>query len=333
MNKKVTFGGVAVLLAGAGVALWVSKQQQASGEASGDDWTTADIPDQSGRVAIVTGANSGIGYEAALALAQKGATVVMACRSLPKAESAAEQIRQSNPPGQVVVMHLDLASLDSVRGFVADFLARYDRLDLLINNAGVMALPQRYETADGFEMQFGTNHLGHFALTGLLLDVLSGTPQSRVVTVSSGAHEMGKVEFDNLNAERDYQRWGAYGLSKLANLLFTYELQRRLERVGKEVKAVAAHPGYSDTNLQAHTAFFQVLNKIMAQDQSMGALPTLRAATDPTVHGGDYYGPGGFMAMRGYPVKVQSNDRSHDEAVAARLWQASEELTGVTFPI
>lgn len=294
-------------------------------------WTSADIPDQSGRTAIVTGANSGIGYEAAKVLAAKGASVIMACRNTEKAGTAAQQIHSEYPKAELEVMTLDLSDLSSVRQFAADFTGRYSSLDILCNNAGVMALPQRYETADGFEMQFGTNHLGHFTLTGLLLDVLLKTPGARVVTVSSGGHRMGKVEFDNLNAERVYKRWGAYGLSKLANLLFTYELQRRLERAGKDVIAVAAHPGYSATNLQAHSGLFSFLNNFLAQKQEMGALPTLYAATAPHVRGGDYIGPDGFLEQRGYPKKVQSSEASHDEAVAAKLWDVSEELTGVSF--
>lgn len=255
----------------------------------------------------------------------------MACRNLQKANPAADQIQQNNPSGTVEVMALDLSDLSSVRAFAADFTGRYSSLDILCNNAGVMALPQHYETANGFEMQFGTNHLGHFALTGLLLDMLLNTPGARVVTVSSGAHRFGKVEFDNLNAERVYKRWGAYGLSKLANLLFTYELQRRFESARKDAIAVAAHPGYSATNLQAHTGIFRFLNNVLAQKQEMGALPTLYAATAPDVRGGDYIGPDGLMEQRGYPKKVQSSEASLDEAVAARLWDVSEELTGVGF--
>ncbi|MBN2303749.1 MAG: SDR family oxidoreductase [Anaerolineae bacterium] len=294
-------------------------------------WTTHNIPNQTGKVAIVTGANSGIGFEAARTLAAKGAQVVMACRNLEKGQTALDTICRDHPTAQAELMLLDLASLDSVRAFARAFQLKYPRLDLLINNAGVMALPKRRETADGFEMQFGVNHLGHFALTGLLLDRLISTPGARIVSVSSGAHAMGRVEWDNLNAERKYGQWSAYGLSKLANLLFTYELQRKLAAAGVDVIAAAAHPGYTATDLQRHSGFFSVLNHIMAQDIPTGALPTLRAATDPAVSGGDYYGPDGFMAMRGYPVKVDSNKRSHDEAVAAQLWTTSEALTGVTY--
>jgi len=330
MTKKVIIGGTVALLTGAGIYMWVSKRQ-AKNETSGKVWTTANISSQSGRVAIVTGSNSGIGYETALELAQKGATVVLACRSLKKAESAAAGIRQSNPPGEVVVMELDLSDLNSVRQFATNFLAQYNRLDLLINNAGIM-MPPYGQTTQGFETQIGVNHLGHFALTGLLLDTLLQTPQSRVVTVSSGAHRFGQIDFDDLHWEnKSYNPNRAYGQSKLANLLFTYELQRKLAAAGQDTFAVAAHPGWTETNLQRHSGLASFLNPFFAQSQPMGALPTIRAAVDPNVNGGDYYGPDGFMEMRGYPTKVESNDRSHDHAVAARLWQLSEQLTEVSF--
>jgi len=333
MNRKVIFGGAAAVLAGVGVYLWVSKQQQAKHAATSanDAWTTDNIPDQSGKVAIVTGANSGIGFETALELAQKGATVVMACRSLPKAETATQQIRQTNPPGTVEVMELDLGDLDSVRRFAAAFQEKYDRLDLLINNAGIM-MPPYGKTAQGFETQIGVNHLGHFALTGLLLDLLLQTPQSRVVTVSSGAHRFGRIDFDDLHWERKaYKPNPAYGQSKLANLLFTYQLQRKLAAAGQDTIAVAAHPGWTQTNLQRHSGLASFLNPFFAQPQPMGALPTLRAAVDPNLTGGEYYGPAGFMEMRGYPVLVQSNDASHNLVDARRLWEVSEQLTGVPF--
>ena len=331
MIKKVILGGTTAILTGIGVYLLVSKQQQAKNKASGDAWTTANIPDQSGKVAIVTGSNSGIGFETALELAEKGATVVMACRSLPKAEAAARQIRQTDPPGEVVVMELDLGDLDSVRQFAAAFLARYNRLDLLINNAGIM-MPPYGKTAQGFETQIGVNHLGHFALTGLLLDALIKTPQSRVVTVSSGAHRFGQIDFDDLHWERKaYKANPAYGQSKLANLLFTYELQRKLTAAGQTTIAVAAHPGWTETNLQQHSGVASFLNPFLAQPQPMGALPTLMAATESSARGGDYFGPDGFMQMRGYPHKVESNEASHNEEVAAKLWDVSEQLTGVSF--
>ncbi|MBZ0294851.1 MAG: SDR family NAD(P)-dependent oxidoreductase [Anaerolineae bacterium] len=293
-------------------------------------WTEHDIPDQTGSVAIVTGANSGIGWDTARALAQKGATVIMACRSMKKADMAADKIRTLNPSGSVTIMALDLGDLDSVRSFAAAFRAQYDRLDLLINNAGVM-IPPYGKTVQGFEQQFGVNHLGHFALTGLLLDMLNATPGARVVTVSSGAHQFGVINFEDLNWEKGYPAQRAYGQSKLANLLFTYELQRKLNAAGQGTLAVASHPGWTATNLQQHSGLFEVLNPLFAQTTDMGALPTLYAATAQDVHGGEYFGPGGFMEMRGYPKKVNSNARSHDEAVARRLWQVSEDLTQVTF--
>lgn len=294
-------------------------------------WTEANIPDQTGRIAIVTGANSGIGWDTARALAQKGATVIMACRSVDKANSAAEKIRQVDPAGKVVVMPLDLGDLESVRKFAAGFLKQYNRLDLLINNAGVMAPPYG-KTKQGFEQQFGTNHLGHFALTGLLLDTLNVTPGARIVTVSSGAHQMGIINFDDLNSERGYVPMRAYGQSKLANLLFTYELQRRLVAAGQTTLAVAAHPGWTGTNLQQHSGIIQQLNPIFSQQSNMGALPTLYAATAPDVRGGEYFGPDGLWEMRGYPKIVKSNVRSHDQSVAQRLWTVSETLTKVVYP-
>jgi NAD(P)-dependent dehydrogenase (short-subunit alcohol dehydrogenase family) len=294
-------------------------------------WTEAHIPDQTGRVAIVTGANSGIGWETARVLAQKGATVIMACRNMEKANIAAEKIVQLKPTGKVVVMALNLGDLESVRAFANTFLAQYNRLDLLINNAGVM-VPPYGKTKQGFEQQFGTNHLGHFALTGLLLETLNATPGARIVTVSSGAHQMGVINFDDLNWERGYQPTRAYGQSKLANLLFTYELQRRLSASGQTTLSVAAHPGWTGTNLQQHSGIVQRLNPIFSQKTDMGALPTLYAAVAPDVQGGEYFGPDGLWEMRGYPKQVKSNGRSHDEAVAQRLWSVSETMTGVTYP-
>ncbi len=298
---------------------------------SNNNWTAESIPDQTGRVVIITGANSGIGYETACALAKKGATVIMACRNQQKGEAAAQQIRNENPKGAVEVMQLDLGDLDSVRAFAHEFKQQRDRLDLLINNAGIMH-PPFGETKQGFETQFGVNHLGHFALTGLLLDLTMRTPQARIVTVSSGAHRFGRMDFDDLNAEKGYRANAAYGRSKLANLLFTYELQRKLEAAGSEAIAVAAHPGWTATNLQQNSGLIQFLNRFFAQTPEMGALPTLRAATALDVQGADYYGPSERMEMVGYPKKVQSNDRSHDAAVAAKLWTVSEEMTGVPYP-
>jgi NAD(P)-dependent dehydrogenase (short-subunit alcohol dehydrogenase family) len=303
-----------------------------------ENWTTNNIPDLTGKVIIVTGANSGIGYEAAKEFARKGAQTILACRNVDKAESALAQLRAEIPNGPAEVMQLDLASLKSVHKFAHEFKAKYDRLDVLLNNAGIMWGPYG-TTEDGFERQFGTNHLGHFALTGLLIDLLLKTPGSRVVTVSSTGHRSGIMDFENLmfDGGQGYAPHDAYGRSKLANLLFTYELQRRFEASGSSAIAVAAHPGASNTNLANHLRdwywrlLYPVL-RLMNQSAAMGALPSLRAAVDSKVTGGQYFGPGGaFMEMRGYPVVVQSNGASHDEAVARQLWEVSEELTGVHY--
>jgi NAD(P)-dependent dehydrogenase (short-subunit alcohol dehydrogenase family) len=287
-------------------------------------WTARDIPDQSGRTFVVTGANSGLGFATARALAGAGGHVVLACRNAEKANAAAARIA-----GSTEVRALDLADLGSVR----EFAAGIDAADVLVNNAGVMALPLR-RTRDGFEMQFGTNHLGHFALTGLLLPRLT----DRVVVLSSAAHRIGRIRLDDLNWEhRHYQRWSAYGQSKLANLMFAYELARRLARAGSPLRAVAAHPGYADTELQSHTESMQdrvmkLGNRLLAQPAEMGALPTLYAATMPAVESGAFYGPDGFAQQRGHPSRVGSSRTSRDERVAAQLWQRSEQLTGVAYP-
>ena len=296
------------------------------------DWTEQQIPDQHGRVAVVTGANTGLGFETARMLAARGARVVLAVRDVEKGHRAATRMA-----GDVTVQALDLGSLDSVRSAAADLRATHPRLDLLVNNAGVMYTPRR-TTADGFELQFGTNHLGHFALTGLLLDRLLPVPGSRVVTVSSVGHRIrAAIHFDDLQWERSYSRVGAYGQAKLANLMFTYELQRRLAPLGTTV-AVAAHPGVSDTELIRNSpAALRVplgwLAPLLTQDAAMGALPTLRAATDPAVLGGQYYGPGGRGEVRGHPRVVTSSPDSLDQGAQQRLWTASEELTGVTYPV
>ena len=295
-------------------------------------WTEKDIPDQTERIAIVTGANSGIGYETARALARKGAKVILAIRNMDAGSSAVDRIKSETPTTQCKAMHLDLASLASVRSFVEAFQQKHGKLDLLINNAGVM-MPPFSKTADGFELQFGTNHLGHFALTGLLLDLILKTPRSRIVTVASMAHRYGEITFDDLNREADYKPMPTYGQSKLANLLFTYELQRKLHGKGTSTIAAAAHPGWTATELQRHAGFINFLNRFLAQTPREGAWPTLYAATEEDVTGSDYYGPGGFYEMRGHPKKVTSNDKSHDAAVADRLWKVSEELTGVRFPL
>ncbi len=293
-------------------------------------WTAENIPDLTGKVAIVTGANSGIGYETARALARKQATVILACRNQDRGEAAVRRTNQESPKAKAEVRPLDLSDLASVRHFADEFTSHYDRLDILINNAGIMMTPFG-KTADGFELQFGTNHLGHFALTGLLLDLILRTRQARVITVSSGGHRFADIDFDNLNGEKGYNRGRAYAQSKLANLLFTYELQRRLEGAGVDTIAAAAHPGWTVTNLQAHWRMVRMLNPFIGQKPEMGALPTLYAATAPDVQGGDYYGPRGWQELRGYPTKVQSSASSHDIAVAAKLWTVSEELTGVQY--
>ena len=297
-----------------------------------DNWTEQHIPDQRGRVAIVTGANTGLGFETARMLAEHGATVVLAVRDVVKGKQAAARIN-----GDVSVQALDLTSLESIRLAAAELREAHSGIDLLINNAGVMYTPKQ-TTADGFELQFGTNHLGHFALTGLLLDRLLPTPGSRVVTVSSVGHRIrAGIHFDDLQWERSYSRTAAYGQAKLANLMFTYELQRRLAPLGSTI-AVAAHPGVSNTELLRNSpAALRVpigwLAPLLTQKPEMGALPTVRAATDLAVVGGQYFGPSGRGEVRGYPKLVESSPESHDENVQQRLWTVSEELTGVTFPL
>ena len=297
-------------------------------------WTAADMPDQTGRRVVVTGANSGLGFHTSLELARRGAHVVMACRNLDKGRAAEERVRAEAPGAHVELRALDLADLASVRAFAADL--DLDALDLLVNNAGVMALP-RLRTADGFEMQLGTNHLGHFALTGLLLPRLLAGDEPRVVTVSSNAHKMGRINFDNLNGDRRYFRWTAYGQSKLANLLFALELSRR---AGAALTSVAAHPGYAATHLQLQAsdatgnpidrAANKLMNTVLAQSDAMGALPSLYAAT-ADLPSGAYVGPDGPGEFRGHPQVVAPNGRARDEATAKRLWEVSETLTGVTF--
>lgn len=299
-------------------------------------WTSANIPDQTGRVAVITGANTGLGYETALALAEHGARVVLAVRNLDKGKDAAERITAKSPQADIALQELDLTSLESIRAAAEQLRSRYDGIDLLINNAGVMWTPKS-NTKDGFELQFGTNHLGHFAFTGLLLDRLLPVAGSRVVTVSSIGHRIrADIHFDDLQWERGYGRVGAYGQSKLANLLFTYELQRRLAPRGTTI-AVAAHPGGSRTeltrNLPAPLVRVSSVIEPLFQGADMGALPTLRAATDPGVLGGQYYGPDGFGEQRGYPKVVSSSEKSHDVDVQRRLWAVSEELTGVSYPV
>ncbi|MCT7658597.1 SDR family NAD(P)-dependent oxidoreductase [Mycobacterium deserti] len=298
-------------------------------------WTTANIPDQTGRTAVITGANTGLGYETAAALAARGAHVVLAVRNLEKGKAAADLIVGRSPGASVALQELDLTSLASVRSAAGQLRSEYDSIDLLINNAGVMMTP-RSTTKDGFELQFGTNHLGHFALTNLLLDRVLAAPGSRIVTVSSTGHRFVRgIRFHDLQWEQQYNRVRAYGQSKLANLMFTYELQRRLHNT--QTIAAAAHPGGSKTeltrNLPRPVAALSSLLEPLFQDADMGALPSLRAATDPGVLGGQYFGPDGFGEQRGYPKIVGSTDASHDADAQRRLWAVSEELTSVSSPV
>src|SRR6267154_1429963 len=296
-------------------------------------WTSGDVPGQQGRLAVVTGANTGLGFETAQVLAARGASVVLAVRDTEKGKRAAARIAHAAPGANVTVQPLDLASLDSIRAAAGELRARHPRIDLLINNAGVM-FPPRQATRDGFELQLGTNHLGHFALTGLLLEQMLPVPGSRVVKVSSTAHRIrARINFGDLQSERSYRRVAAYSQSKLANLMFTYELARRLSGAGTTI-AVAAHPGLAATELTRNSPAIAAFSyALVSQKAAMGALPALRAATDPGVLGGQYYGPGRFFGARGYPKLAHSSRRSHDIAIQRRLWTVSEELTGVTFPV
>jgi NAD(P)-dependent dehydrogenase (short-subunit alcohol dehydrogenase family) len=303
-------------------------------------WTAGKMPNLQGKVAVVTGANSGVGYESALALAGKGAQVVLAVRSEEKGQKALKTIKGVFPNSNAEVMMLDLASLESIRSFADQFKAKYERLDILLNNAGMMAIPFR-KTMDGFEMQFGIDHLGHFALTGSLMPVLLQTPKARVVTVSSINHNMGWIDFDNLDGAHGYGKWKAYNQSKLANLLFAYELQRKLENAKADAISIGTHPGYSATNLQLvgprmsgsrlMEVMFILANALFAQSAAMGALPLLYASVAPQVKGGDYIGPDGLNGVWGYPIVTRSNGRSHDLDSAKKLWEISEEMTGISY--
>jgi len=302
-----------------------------------EKWTESNIPDQRGRVAVITGANTGLGFDTARALAEHGAAVVLAVRNTEKGKQAAQRISAAAPGADVSVQALDLSSLASVRAAAEELRSRYAGIDLLINNAGVMYTP-RQKTADGFDLQFGTNHLGHFAFTGLLLDRIVSVPGSRVVTVSSLGHRIrAEIHFEDLQWEQSYDRVKAYGQAKLANLLFTYELQRRLAAAAAPTLALAAHPGFSDTELARNSpALMRLLiplGRPFTQSAARGALPSLRAATDPTATGGQYYGPDGFGELKGSPRVVKSSAQSHDEAIQCRLWTVSEELTGVSFSV
>ena len=303
-------------------------------------WSARDIPSQAGRVAVVTGANSGLGLVTARELARAGARVVMGCRDIGRGQAARAQLLEQVADAQVDVRRLDLASLASIHEFADQLQTEAPVVDLLVNNAGVMAIP-RQVTEDGFEQQFGTNHLGHFALTGLLLPAMVGTAGTRVVTVSSSAHKPGRIDFDDLMGERSYRKWPAYYQSKLANLLFAYELQRRLAAAGLPTISVAAHPGYAATNLQQvgprmqgsrlGSLVMSLGNTLLAQSDDMGALPQLYAATAADVRGGDYFGPDGIAESRGHPKRVDSTKASKDLDAARRLWEVSEQLTGVRY--
>jgi len=305
-------------------------------------WTLDQIPQQTGRIAVVTGANSGLGFFTTRALALKGAKVIMACRNLDKGEIARQAIINEGVAVEPEVWQLNLASLESVKQFALKFAATGTRLDLLINNAGLMAVP--YErTEDGFEMQFGVNHLGHFALTALLWPILSKTVGSRVVQVSSLAHHFGKIRFEDIHWEKSYKKWGAYGMSKLANLLFVRELTNKLAESGDKVTVAAAHPGYADTELQAKGSRMKgnqlgafsmnLLNKLVAQSGEKGALPSLYAATAKDVEQGAYFGPGGLMKLHGWPVPDSPNKKLVNNEVAGKLWNVSEALTSVEFKV
>jgi len=304
-------------------------------------WTSEAMGSQAGRTVLITGANSGIGYQAALELARHGARVLLGCRSAAKGEAARQRILKEVPGATVEIVLLDMASLASIRSFAEAFVSSGERIDVLVNNAGVMALPTRELTADGFERQFGTNHLGHFALTGRLMPALERAEAPRVVTVASLAHRSGKMVWDDLQGERNYSPWGAYNASKLANILFARELDRRAReagsKAGSKVVSVAAHPGLSKTNIADYgtdlkTRMVRIFGAMLMQSDAMGALPTLYAATSPEVRGGTYIGPDGMGEMKGYPTVVKPRPQALNEADGRRLWEVSEKLTGVVYP-
>lgn len=301
------------------------------------NWTADNIASQHGKKILITGANSGIGFEATKVLSKKGAHIIMTSRNLQKGNEALEAIKKGNPNAKLDLMQLDLADFHSINKFSDEFHSKYSKLDVLVNNAGVMNPPKREVTKQNFEVQFGTNHLGHFLLTGLLLDTLKNTPNSRISVQSSIVHKTESmkpdIHFDDLNFEKSYNRDQAYAQSKLANLLFAYELDRRLKTHNIKTIVTAAHPGYTKTNLQANSGFMiaVVLNNILAQNVKIGALPILRAATEENLKGGEYFGPTKTMEMRGFPELVKSSDKSYDEDLAKRLWNVSEKLTGIKY--
>lgn len=294
------------------------------------------MPSQEGKVAVVTGANIGLGYETALGLAKKGSKVILACRDSEKGEKAMRKILKSVPEASVEIILIDLKNLDSVHGFAEEFLVKHDRLDFLILNAGIMA-PPFSKTRDGFESQMGVNYFSHFLLTNLLFPVIKKTKNARIISLSSIAHKNGKIDFENLNSQKSYSKWGAYGQSKLACLMFAYELQRRIDNEKLKIRSVAAHPGLSSTNLSQHLPkigqLLFGLSSLIGQDAKSGAMPTLMAALEPSLDGGEYIGPTGFMQAKGDPGLVESSDRSHDISVAQKLWAVSEKLTGKEFRV
>ncbi|GAB5491531.1 MAG: oxidoreductase [Phototrophicaceae bacterium] len=305
------------------------------------NWSAKDIPNLNGKIIVITGANSGLGFECSKVLAQKGATIIMAVRTVAKGEQAKANILKQNPTASIDVMRLDVGDLSSVREFAEAFKATYDRLDILLNNAGVMAIP-RQETADGFEMQLGVNHLGHFALTRLLLDVIVKTPNARIHNVTSSANYSGSINFDDLMGEKDYGRWSAYGQSKLANVFFTYELQKRLTSAGYDTITNTSHPGLVLTNLQANSVeqsgtgieafLYRLLGPLMAQDVSMGILPMLYGSVAEDAKGGVFYGPRTFN-LRGYPAEKKANSDANDAQALKRFWEISEDLTGINYDL
>jgi NAD(P)-dependent dehydrogenase (short-subunit alcohol dehydrogenase family) len=293
------------------------------------NWTTQNIPDQTDKVIIITGATSGLGKQAAKIIAGKNATVIMAVRNIKKAEGVADQIRAEYKDAKLDIRSLDLSSLKSIKNFASDFLKSYDKLDILINNAGVMACPYS-KTEDNFEIQMGTNHFGPFALTGLLMPILKKTPNSRIVSTSSFAHLQGNIDFSDINWEnRKYSSFQAYSDSKMANLYFTYELAKKNENGHPLV--IVAHPGWTKTELDRYSAASDFFGRIFAQKVDMGSLPTLRAAFDPEAKPGDFFGPDGWFGIKGYPIKVKSNKLSHNQDFAKELWNTSEKLTGIMY--
>ncbi|MBN1215794.1 MAG: SDR family NAD(P)-dependent oxidoreductase [Candidatus Lokiarchaeota archaeon] len=295
------------------------------------NWKFKDIPSQTGKVAIVTGANRGIGFEVVKTLARKGAQVIMACRNLDNSEKAKEKILSEYPNVKIDIIHLDLANLSSIREFVTKFQEKYSRLDILCNNAGIFQAPQQ-KTVDGFELHFGTNHLGHFALTGLLIEMIIETINSRIITMSSWGHKFGEIHFDDLDLDKNYSKGKAYAQSKLANLLFAYELQRKLEFKRRIVLSNASHPGWTRTKL-SKSIIIRIFNPFMGMKPEKGALSMIYAATASEAEGGAYYGPNGRLGIKGYPIKVKSSEKSHNLELAKRLWEVSEDLTGIKFPI